>query len=72
LKAIELGGASADSHLALAKLYMEVKLPRKAEVQLQQSKRWDSENPEVLRLIEELKKIDASRNESALRSIKSK
>lgn len=67
LKAIQLGDTSPDSHLTLAKLYIEVKLPRKAEMQLQQATRWDPENPEVLRLFEKLKKIDTARSETTLR-----
>ena len=41
LKAIELEDISAASHLALAKLYIDVRLPRKAELQLEQALRWD-------------------------------
>ena len=57
LKAIELDDASAESRLELAKLYIEVKLPRKAELQLQQAILWNSENPEIQKLAAAVKKI---------------
>ena len=56
LKAIELEDLSADSHLALAKLYMTVMLPRKAEQQLDQALLWEPNNPEALKLSAQLKK----------------
>lgn len=57
LKAIELDDASAESHLELAKLYIEVHLPRKAELQLQQAILWGSENPEIQKLAAAVKKL---------------
>jgi len=56
LKAIELEDMSAQTHIALAKLYMQVHLPRKAEAQLHQALLWDRENAEALKLAAELKK----------------
>ena len=56
LKAIELEDLSADSHLALAKLYAQVMLPRKAEQQLHQALLWEPHNPEALKLAAQLKK----------------
>ena len=57
LKAVELEGGSAESHLALAKLYMEVKLPRKAELHLQKAILWNPENREIQKLAAALKQI---------------
>ncbi len=57
LKSIELEDASAESHLALAKIYIEVRLPRKAEFQLQHAMRWSAESAEIEKLSAELKKI---------------
>jgi tetratricopeptide (TPR) repeat protein len=56
LKAIELEDSSPDSHLALAKLYMDVHLPRKAELHLKQVLGWDQENAEARNLLAGLKK----------------
>jgi hypothetical protein len=56
LKAIELEDSSPDSHLALAKLYIDVNLPRKAEMHLKQVLGWDRENTEALNLLAGLKK----------------
>jgi len=57
LRAIELQDMSADCHLALAKLYMDVKLPGKAEQQLEQALLWDPQNSEALRLARDLKAL---------------
>jgi len=57
LKSMELENASADSHLALTRLYIDANLPRKAEQQLKQVLLWDPKNTEALRLAVELKKI---------------
>ena len=57
LKAIELGDVSAGSHLELAKLYIKVSLPRKAEYQLQEVARRNPGHPEVARLRGELEKL---------------
>jgi curved DNA-binding protein CbpA len=56
LKAIELENMSADSHLALAKLYINVMLPRKAEIQVNEALRLDPQNVESLKLLNELRK----------------
>jgi curved DNA-binding protein CbpA len=57
LRAIELEDLSADSHLALARLYIDVHLPRKAEQQLDLAVLWDPNNAEAQRLAAELKKL---------------
>jgi len=57
LRSIELEDLSADSHLALASLYIDVNLPRKAELQLQQVLLLDPENVEARKLSAELKKL---------------
>jgi DnaJ-domain-containing protein 1 len=57
LKAIELEDMSVDSHLALAKLYIDVQLPRKAELQVEQALRWDPHNSEAQKLAADLKKL---------------
>jgi curved DNA-binding protein CbpA len=62
LKAIELERMSADTHLALARLYMKVMLPRKAEIQLQELLRWDPENREAHKLLAELEKPDTAQD----------
>ena len=56
LKAIALEDMSADSHLALAKLYIDVRLPRKAELQIEQALRWDPHNAEARKLAADLRK----------------
>jgi tetratricopeptide (TPR) repeat protein len=56
LKALDLDSASVTSRLELAKLYLKVRLPRKAEMQLQQILRWDPENKEAQNLIAGLNK----------------
>jgi curved DNA-binding protein CbpA len=62
LKALELDNASAASRLALARLYIQVTLRRKAELQLQELTRWDPENPEVLKLLTELKDLEKTQS----------
>jgi curved DNA-binding protein CbpA len=57
LRSIELEGSSVDSHLALASLYIDVNLPRKAELQLQRALVLDPENVEGRKLSAELKKL---------------
>ena len=54
LKAIEIEKTAAITHLELAKLYVKVNLRRKAEQQLQELLRWDPENKEAHRLLDEL------------------
>ncbi len=54
IKALELDSMSSDSHLELGKLYMKVNLPTRAEVHLNEALRWDPENREALRLVEEI------------------
>jgi curved DNA-binding protein CbpA len=62
LRALELDNASAASRLALAKLYIQVMLRRKAELQLQELTRWDPDNPEVLKLLADLKELDKAQS----------
>lgn len=57
LKAIELEDVSAESHLELAKLYIKVALPIKAEYQLQQAMHFDPENREIRNLRAQLEKL---------------
>jgi len=57
LKALELEDMSADTHLALAKLYVKVMLPRKAEIQIRQALSWEPDNVEAKTLAAELKKL---------------
>ena len=57
LKAIEIEDSSADCHLALARLYIDVRLPRKAELQLDQVLLWEPSNSEARKLAEELKRL---------------
>jgi curved DNA-binding protein CbpA len=56
LKAIELESMSVDSHLALAKLYIKVMLPRKAEIQIHEALQLDPQNAEAHKLLNELGK----------------
>jgi curved DNA-binding protein CbpA len=56
LKAIELESMFIEPHMALAKLYIKVMLPRKAEIQLQEVLRWDPENAEGHRMLADLQK----------------
>ncbi len=58
VKSSELEPFSIESRLALAKLYLKVSLPRKAEMQLREVLSLDPENREAHRLSEELKKPD--------------
>lgn len=57
LKALELDAMCADSHLELARLYIKVQLPRKAERHLQQLLHWDPAHREAQKLLEELAKF---------------
>ncbi len=57
LKAIELEDTSVDSHLALARLYIDVRLPRKAELQLDKVLLWEPNHAEAQMLSAELKKL---------------
>lgn len=50
MKAIELEPASLDSRVALAELYLKVRLPRRAAAVLEEVLRWDPENPAAARL----------------------
>jgi hypothetical protein len=61
LKAIELENMFAGSHLSLAKLYVKVMLPRKAEMQLQELLRWDPGNLEAQTMLVELEKDKKTR-----------
>ena len=58
LRAIELDATSIASRLELGKLYIKVKLRRKAETQLLEVLRWDPGNPEAQKLTAELEKLD--------------
>ena len=53
LKAIELDSMNSESYLQLGQLYLKVHLPNKAEVQLKEALRWDPDNKEILRLLQE-------------------
>jgi hypothetical protein len=61
LKAIEIQDTSADNHIELAKIYIKVNLLRKAETQLNEAMRWDSDNAEVLKLFTELERLGHKR-----------
>jgi tetratricopeptide (TPR) repeat protein len=61
LKAIELESMSTDTYIALAKLYIKVMLPRKAEMQLQEVLRWDPGNAEAHRMLAEIAKVIRNR-----------
>jgi curved DNA-binding protein CbpA len=54
LKAIELEHTNSDTYLQLGKLYLKVNLPKRAELQLYEVLRWDSENAEATRLLASL------------------
>jgi curved DNA-binding protein CbpA len=56
LKALELESAAADIHLALAKLYIKVMLPRKAEMQAKEALKWDPQNAEAKKILAEMEK----------------
>lgn len=60
LKALEINKMSVATHLALAKLYINVSLRRKAEQQLQELLRWDPENKEAQKLLAGLKNLGAA------------
>ncbi len=62
LKAIQLDSMSMDSYLALAKLYIKVRLPRKAEMQLQKLISLDPDNVEASQLLAELKNLEATQS----------
>jgi curved DNA-binding protein CbpA len=68
IKALELDNASAASRLALARLYIQVALRRKAELQLQELTRWDPENPEVLKLLTELKELEKAQSSQSTKN----
>ena len=55
LKAIALDSLSAESYLELGKLYLRVNLSSRAAAQFQQALRWDPENQEAARLLEEMR-----------------
>jgi predicted Zn-dependent protease len=54
LKAIALENMNPDNYLELGKLYLKVNLPKRAEAQFHEALRWDSENPEALRMLQTL------------------
>jgi curved DNA-binding protein CbpA len=51
LMAIGSNDAATGSRIALGKLYMKVNLSRKAKAQFEEVLRWDSDNPEALKLL---------------------
>jgi curved DNA-binding protein CbpA len=53
LKAIELDKLMIEAYIDIARLYINVKLPRRAEVYLQQALHWSPGNPEAERLLRE-------------------
>ncbi len=57
LKALDLDKTYLNSRLELAKLYIKVDLPRRAELQLRELIRWDPENPKAHKLLDELKSL---------------
>jgi curved DNA-binding protein CbpA len=54
LKALELDALSTESHLELAKLYIQIGLRRKAEQQLQELLHWNQTHQEALKLLADL------------------
>jgi curved DNA-binding protein CbpA len=54
LKALEIDSMSTESHLELAKLYIQVGLRRKAEQQLQEILSWNQNHQEAQKLLAEL------------------
>jgi curved DNA-binding protein CbpA len=54
LKALELDAMSIESHLELAKLYINSRLPRKAEQHLRQFLHWNPHHQEAENLLKEL------------------
>ncbi len=54
LKSIELDGMQVEPYIALGKLYISVNLPRRAEMQLQEALRWDPDNLEAKKLLQEV------------------
>ncbi len=67
LKALELDNTSVASRMALAKLYIKVRLRRKAELQLEELIRFDPDHPEVQRISDQLKNFDKSPAGGALK-----
>ncbi|MBP1611074.1 MAG: DnaJ-class molecular chaperone with C-terminal Zn finger domain [Acidobacteria bacterium] len=53
LRALELEFTSVATHISLGKLYLRVNLPRKAEAQFREALRWESDNVEAIRLLEQ-------------------
>ncbi len=56
LKAIELETIPSNSLVALVKLYLKVRLPRKAASMHKELIRWDPDHPEAKKLLEEIEK----------------
>ncbi len=54
LKALELDKLQIDAYVDLARLYIKVNLPRRAELYLQQALNWTPGNQEVERMLKEL------------------
>lgn len=57
LRAIELDALFTESRLELVKLYLQFKLRRKAETQLQELIHWDPDNQEALQLLAGLETV---------------
>ncbi len=68
LKSLELDKAAVDSRLALARLYIKVELPRRAEIQLNEVLAWDRTNTEALRLLDSIAAEASGRRPTASRS----
>ncbi len=60
LKAIELDEAQVESRLALGRLYLKVKLPRRAEAQFCEVLKWDPSNRDAQQLLERIGSGDRS------------
>ncbi len=58
LKALELDNTSMASRIELARLYIKVKLRRKAEAQLQELMRWDPHSREIQKLADAIREMD--------------
>jgi curved DNA-binding protein CbpA len=58
-KAVELDPALIESRIALARLYLKVRLRRKALLALEEVLQWDPDNPEAQKIRNQIKKMDA-------------
>jgi len=55
-KVIELEPSAVDTRIALVKLYLKVRLRRKANLMLDEVLRWDPDNPKAVKLREQINK----------------